>query len=121
KGDKGKAIGLYLEALKISPNFEESRLNLAAIYFNDKEFEKAFQMIDKINIDSTNSRYKMFLVPILTRELNRILKANANDELSKRMAEHITSGKKIVQLYFDSKKNKSDFRNFVLNPGLVVK
>jgi O-antigen ligase len=121
KGDTEKAIGLYLEALKISPGFEESRLNLAAIYFNDKQFGKAFEMIDQINIDSKNSRYSMFLVPILTRELNRILKANANDELSKRMAAHITSGEKIVQLYFDSKKNKSDFRNFVLNPGLALK
>ena len=121
KGDKEKAIKLYLEALKISPGFEESRLNLAAIYFNDKEFRKAFEMIDQVSIDSKNSRYSMFLVPILTRELNRILKVNADDELSGRMAAHITSGEKIVQLYFDSKKNKSDFRNFVLNPGLVLK
>ena len=121
KGNKEKAIGLYLEALKISPDFEESRLNLAAIYFNDKEFVKAFQMIDEISIDTKNSRYRMFLVPILMRELNRILKTNANDELSKRVAARITTSEKIVQLYFDSKKNKSDFRQFVINKGLVLK
>ena len=39
-GDHKKAETYYLKALTISSDFEEARLNLSAVYFNMKDYEK---------------------------------------------------------------------------------
>ena len=36
KGQRDEAIKYYLKALDISPKFEDASVNLAAIYFNEK-------------------------------------------------------------------------------------
>lgn len=115
-GQRQKAIALYSKALKISPRFEESRLNLAAIYYNSANFQKAFQTIDKIDFHSTNRRYHAFLLPILSKEINRILSSKADRQTAKKFATNINTPQKLLTLYFDSKRNNTTFEQYILKP-----
>ena len=101
-GFHDKAINFYLKALAISPEFEESILNLSAVYFNIKEYEKAFETINKCSIITTEPKYKLFLPPILRSYLNILKEKNnlINHNLLK------LNNEELVQFYFD-KKNRN--------------
>ena len=49
---KDSAIYYYLEAIRISPRFDDPKLNLVTIYFNQKQFEKADSCLKTILHDS---------------------------------------------------------------------
>jgi O-antigen ligase len=55
-GNRDSAIAYYLRALKISPTFEETRLNLAVGYYNSGEFQKAFEFARTCDTSIANSR-----------------------------------------------------------------
>jgi tetratricopeptide (TPR) repeat protein len=55
-----KAILYYKEALRISPSFEESQLNLSAAYFNAGEFENAYASIKKVSSACIHPNYLVF-------------------------------------------------------------
>ena len=50
--DTAAAEALYLEATRISPRFDEAKLNLVAIYLNQKEYKKASECLKTILHDS---------------------------------------------------------------------
>lgn len=62
-GDHLKAIEFYLRALAISPRFEESLLNLTAVYFNAGKYKDAYQTILQCS-DSKDPRAMMFLAAV---------------------------------------------------------
>ncbi|MCI5057673.1 MAG: O-antigen ligase family protein, partial [Flavobacteriales bacterium] len=66
-GKRKEAIEHYRKALQISPFFEESRLNLSALYFNNQEYDLAFQIIDSCSVTSQNAKYPPFLNAILAK------------------------------------------------------
>jgi tetratricopeptide (TPR) repeat protein len=49
---KDSAIYYYLEAIRISPRFDDPKLNLVTIYFNQKQFEKADSCLKTLLHDS---------------------------------------------------------------------
>ena len=111
--DHSKAIEYYSKALAISSEFDEVRLNLSAVYFNMKEFEKAFNTIDRCNVECKDQKYKLFLPTILSSWLEIKLK---KEDYSKDKISNLLSDKdKIVQLYFESKVKKIKFDIYVLN------
>ncbi len=120
-GQNEKAETFYKEALRISPPFEEARLNLAALYFSNKEFTEAFETIDKMDIDTENQRYPKVLVPILAHELNRILAKQADAALSKKVAEKITKSEQIIRLYRNSRREKVSFEAYVTDPNGIFR
>lgn len=53
---------LYKEAIRISPRFDDPKLNLAAIYFNRKQFEKADSCLKTLMHDSERrTKYQMMV------------------------------------------------------------
>ena len=46
------AKAYYVEACRISPRFDDPKLNLTALYFNQKEFEKADSCLKTLLHDS---------------------------------------------------------------------
>jgi tetratricopeptide (TPR) repeat protein len=42
-----QAEKVYLKALNISPQFDKALVNLSAVYFNQGEYQKAYQMVLK--------------------------------------------------------------------------
>jgi O-antigen ligase len=114
QGDRQKAIKYYQKALEISTSFEEARLNLASVYYNEKQYDKAFDVIDKININHKNMRYYKSLILILDKKINAILIKENDLELSSYLAKKITKGNQLYSLYLVAKKNNSTFETEVL-------
>ncbi|NHM08251.1 tetratricopeptide repeat protein [Flavobacterium sp. CYK-4] len=110
-----KAIECYQKALKISSNFEEARLNLAAVYYNNKQYDLAFETIDKMQVINTNKKYKLYIMPILQKEINLILTRNNDPVLYKKVAKKITNSYHIFRLYYLSKQQKVSFKTMVLS------
>lgn len=120
-GQNEKAETLYLEALRISPAFEQARLDLAALYYSNREFEKAFKTIDQVDIDTKNERYPKVLVPILAHELNRILAKQADAALSAKVAAQITKSEQIIRLYRNARREKVSFEAYVTDRNGVFR
>jgi O-antigen ligase len=108
-----KAIEFYKKALQISDNYENARLNLAAVYFNKKEYENAFQAIDQCDINSTNVTYALFLTPILEKKLNTLLEDIKNSDLNSYLQQKIKTQNDLIELYFASKKNNCTFEKYI--------
>lgn len=51
-GNKEMAKKLYIETSRISPRFDEAKLNLAAIYIQEQKFSEASTVLDSIYHDS---------------------------------------------------------------------
>jgi len=112
-GKVNEAVGLYNDALKISNNFDEAKLNLAALYFNQKEFDKAYATINEVKADSKNPKYKTYLVPILNQKINAYLKTATDKNVVNNLIKNITSKEALLQLFFEAKKNNIDFEAYL--------
>lgn len=108
-----KAEVFYLKALSISSEFEEARLNLSAAYFNDGQYEKAFEMIDGCKANSKDAKYKIFLPVILNSWLDNVFGKRMDTDLIKTKVD-IGSNDKLVKFYFDSKKKGVKFDKYLL-------
>ena len=85
KGKHKKAKEYYYKALEVIPTFKESRVNLAAILYNEKEYEQALDVIleSKINNYWTrkkeNDNYDKYLKIIVNSWANSLI-ANSTEE-----------------------------------------
>jgi len=114
EGKHNEAKELYMNALLISPRFDEARLNLSAVYFNNKEYVKAFCMIDKVDVTTKDEKYRVYLPVILDSWLGAML-ANQKDEIAiKKISDIRNSKTKIIEFYFTSKKNKIVYLQYIL-------
>jgi len=114
KKDHLKAEAFYLEALSISSAFEEARLNLSAVYFNMKEYEKAFKTIDKCQVNSDDPKYHSFLPVILSSYIELNVSKQNNIESIKKWSEIKNDTNKILNIYFESKKKNINFIQLIL-------
>jgi O-antigen ligase len=113
-GDHKNAISKYKEVIKLSSTFDESILNLAAVYFNIKDYDKAFKTIDTCPTHSTDSKYRLFLPPILKKKLYEILLKCKSEECRLKIEELKKSDEKLIDLFLKSKKQKISFERFVM-------
>jgi tetratricopeptide (TPR) repeat protein len=67
--DNASAEKYYLEALKISPYYDEVLINLSSIYYNNKEYQKAYEAIRKCQSTSAHINYKRNAIAIYTKIL----------------------------------------------------
>jgi len=109
-----KAEEFYLKALSISSEFEEARLNLSAVYYNIGDYEKAFEMIDKCSINSTDIKYQSFLPVILDSKIDEILKKQKDTIIIKKIIKIKNTKDKILKSYLDSKRNKINFAEYLI-------
>ncbi|MFM7021548.1 MAG: O-antigen ligase family protein [Flavobacteriales bacterium] len=75
-GDNKMAEHYYLEALKISPYYDEVLINLSSIYYNNKDYQKAFTTLQKCPPATEHPNYKRNAVAIY----KKILEAKGNTE-----------------------------------------
>lgn len=114
-GNTEQAIRHYNEALAISPAYEDARINLASVYFNNKQYENAFQTIDSCNVNTKNKLYKQALTVIVESKLNATLVKINNKELNSQMISRIKTPEQLLELYFVYKKNKTTFEEYLLS------
>lgn len=112
-GQNKEGIKWYKKALQISENYENARLNLAAIYFNEKEYEMAFGTIDQCKINSKNENYKVFLAPIVEKKLNLLLEKLNNAKLNSYLQNRISDTDDLIELYFDARKKGISFEEHI--------
>lgn len=112
-GKLEEAIVLYNDALKISKEFDEAKLNLAALYYNKKDFDKAYALINEIKVTSKNPKYQLYLVPILNHKINAYLKTATDKAVVEYLVKNITTKEALLQLFFDAKKNNIAFETYL--------
>jgi len=115
-GNHKAAEETYVKALAISTNFEEARLNLCAVYYNMKEYGKAFKVIDKVMVDNTcRQKYQTYLPAVLYSWLEVIIKKQKDPASKKVLTDILNSKEKTMQYYLLSKKKKLTFEQSILN------
>ena len=112
-GKLDEAALLFNEALKISKNFDEAKLSLAGLYFNKKEYDKAFAVINEIEVTSKNPKYKLYLAAILNQKINAYLKTTTDKAVIDNLVKNITTKEALLQLFFDAKKNNISFESYL--------
>lgn len=110
------AISYYLKALNISPNFEEARLNLSAVYYNSGNSHKAFETIDALSGTVQNQvKYNTYLTAIL----RSILENTKNRQTELKIISKIEKIQKfdstIRAAYFLAKFNHIDFEKSIIH------
>ena len=103
RGDSEKAKKFYRDVFKVNPTFKETRINLAAILYNEKKYIQALDVILESKVDpywrrkqlNFSDNYDLYLKTIVNSWINSVYN-NAN----------ISEGKEL-----DALKN-----NFVKNP-----
>ncbi len=104
----------YKKALSISTQFEETLLNLAAIYFNTKRFELAFQTIDKSSVNSVDPKYRLFLKTILVTKIDSIIEHTPDKNKVQQLTLLKTDTARLETIYFESKLALIEFEPYVL-------
>jgi hypothetical protein len=64
RGNHTQALELYQKALTIAPVFEKTLINMAAVYYNIGEYQRAYDMLMRIKGEPTDPRYDHFLKTI---------------------------------------------------------
>ena len=88
RGDSEKANKYYRDVFKVNPNFKETRVNLAAILYNEKKYTEALDMILQSRVDTywkrkkNNDNYDLYLKTIVNSWINSVYN-NANNEQKK--------------------------------------
>ncbi|MCF6131173.1 O-antigen ligase family protein [Flavobacterium wongokense] len=112
-GRMDEAETLFNNALKISSGFDEAKLNLAALYYNKKEYDKAYSTINEVKVTSQNPKYQTYLVTILNQKINAYIKASTDKTVVDRLVKNVTTKEVLLQLFFDAKKNDMDFETYL--------
>jgi O-antigen ligase len=115
-GNHKAAEETYNKALAISTNFEEARLNLSAVYYNTKEYGKAFDVIDKVKVDNAcQEKDQTYLPAILYSRIEGFI-TNQKDPTSKKVLTDVLNSKeKTMHYYLLSKKKKISLEQSILN------
>jgi O-antigen ligase len=113
-GKRNEALAMYNKALQISPRFEEARLNLAAVYFNSKAYDKAFNTIDYCAVDTRDPKYKIFLPPILKAKVDMVV-AKIDFPVSAENKTALLNVQDFSPLYYESKKNNVTFEQQIIS------
>lgn len=82
KGETTLAIRHYREVLKTYPQFEESRLNLIAVYYNSNQIDSAYAVLQKVDIHTNQPRFKPFLMAILKRKMKLFLEKTEHPNIN---------------------------------------
>ena len=88
RGDSKKAKEFYRAVFKVNPTFKESRINLAAILYNEKSYVEALDVILKSKVDAHwkrkknnfNDNYDLYLKTIVNSWINSVYINATNDE-----------------------------------------
>ena len=90
RGDSEKAKKFYRDVFKVNPTFKETRINLAAILYNEKKYIQALDVILESKVDpywrrkqlNFSDNYDLYLKTIVNSWIDSVY-VNANNEQKK--------------------------------------
>jgi tetratricopeptide (TPR) repeat protein len=86
RGDSEKAKKYYRTVFKVNPTFKETRVNLAAILYNEKEYTEAMDVILQSKVDpywkrkKNNDNYDLYLKTIVNSWIKSIYNTSNDQE-----------------------------------------
>ena len=88
RGDSEKAKKYYRDVFKVNPTFKETRVNLAAILYNEKKYVEALDVILQSNVDpywkrkkvSFQDNYDLYLKTILKAWIGSVIENSTKQE-----------------------------------------
>lgn len=105
-GDHEQAIKYYMMALNISAVFEESILNLAAVYFNQGKVDDAYKILRQWDTNRDNPKFITFLTTILRAKINKLLEGILHHEIKKIIIKISKTEEWLLDIENKSKENK---------------
>jgi tetratricopeptide (TPR) repeat protein len=112
QGDHEKALHYYTRALQVSPLNIQAILNISAVYFNAKQADSAFVMLDRIYgnklAQDDRKRYEKSVALILYAKaytVGRNLALSAQPGYFSRISDR----RLLRKIYIDSKRAKKSF------------
>ena len=79
-----------------------------------KEYEKAFSTIDKVAVTTKDEKYQVYLPVILDSWLGTIATNRKDEDAIKKIAKVRNSKNDMIELYWESKKNKTAYLQYIL-------
>ena len=113
-GNQRRAISTYKEAVRISKNVLNTKLNLTALYHKLGNIDSAYYWIDQCEMESQNEKYLKFL-PIILQEFALKSLSSVDTETENRLKTITSKRDYLVELYFKSKEDGEDFITLVKN------
>jgi len=101
-----QAIKYYQIALSISPVFEESILNLTAVYFNQGKVDDAYKVLRQWDTSRDNLKYITFLTTILRAKINKLLERIQHHKIKKSIIKISKTEEWLLDIENKAKKNK---------------
>jgi O-antigen ligase len=97
-----KAIELYNKATAVAPNFQEPKLNLCAIYFNEGKYSDAFMILKTTDTTNNSERYQKTVTAIIKKILDEDIKTGRPNT-------------EIIQLYQKEHTNYNFYKELLCN------
>ncbi|MCB2221387.1 MAG: O-antigen ligase family protein [Bacteroidetes bacterium] len=119
-GNHQLAKKYYQKALKISPRFEESSLNLCAVYYNEGEIDSALLLLRNIPDTSSNQKYQIFRRTLLLKKLMDLNKSSVDQPIARSIQRIISDDKWIMKIYRQSLSENIDFDKAVYNEVIYL-
>ena len=120
KGNSSKAESLFLEAHHIAPRFEDPVFNLSALYYNKKEYDRAYSMIRKIDMNTANPKYKKFLKTILLNKIDEINREISDSLIIETIIRIRYNEDWMQKVHKQSMENKTELKNQLLNETIYL-
>jgi O-antigen ligase len=110
KGNHNAAIRYYNSAIHYSVYFEDALLNLAAVYFNKKDYETAISILHKVKPDTKDSRYQKFAYAIINKYLTKVVATTDNNVINKYLKNIQFNPNWAFDIFKKSYREKHDFK-----------
>ncbi len=120
KKEHGKAKMYFLKAIELSPHFEESLLNLTAVYYNENKTDSAYLMIYGIADTTQDARYEKFLTAVLWKKINEFSNEIDDRQLRNSIIRIRNDNKWMKKVYLQSIKESIDIERQLLLESIFL-
>lgn len=107
-----EGIDFYKKTLKIYPDFEETKFNLCAAYFNNNEADTALIYLNEIHPKTENPKYKTFIKAIAYNIIkDELVKLGRDEEIQYLPKDEMW----YYNLYLNSKKENISIKKYIFD------
>jgi len=105
-------IDLYKKTLEIYPDFEETKFNLCAAYFNKNTIDSALFYLNEIDPQTENPKYKTFIKAIVYNIIkDELVKLGRDEEIQFLPKDEIW----YFNLFLNTKKENVSIKNYIFD------
>ncbi|MFH1321412.1 MAG: O-antigen ligase family protein [Bacteroidota bacterium] len=118
KGEHDRAIEFYKKALAISPRFEESLINLSAVYFNQEKIDDAYLTISACDTNTVNPKFKKYLATILSAKIDVLLLSVERHNVKQALIDISNDEELLLQIHKNALSETTDISSYLLKEAV---